>query len=138
MLKVRFEFNKMISYWNKNEGAGVKVDGTMNMRTWSTDASWLNKTVTINSIEEVQRKLEKILESQYMPSDYFTIMDDGRVSFNVLEDGEANVLDGEQADELHDDGEQVYLCDYDVFIEIQETYEPTVEQLKQMFPKADY
>lgn len=138
MMKAKFEFDKMITYWNKDMGAGVKVDGTYSMNHWTTSADHLNKVVRITSVEDVQGKLESILQAEYMPTDYFAIMEDGRITFNTLEDGEGNVLDGEQADELHEEGKQVYLCDYNVYVEIQHVYEPTTTQLQAMFPKADF
>ncbi len=138
MMKVKFSFDKMVSYWHKDNGAGVKVDGMPDMSHWHTDVDWLNESVIINSADEVQKALEDVLEKNYMPSSYLLIMDDGRVSFNVLEDREGMTLNDKEADRLHDSGEQVYLCDYSVYIEIQEVYEPTVTQLQQMLPNAEF
>lgn len=138
MMRVKFTFDKMVSYWNRDKGAGVRADGTMDMGSWHIDASWMDETVTIDSVDEVQEALKKVLDSKGMPTDYFAIMDDGRMSFNTLENGDSEILDNGEEDKMHENGEQMYLCDYGIFVEIQHVYEPTVEQLKQMFPSADY
>lgn len=136
MLKVKFMFDKMVTYWSSEHGANCRVDGTFVNSHWHNDASYMDKVVKIQSVEEVQDALKNILDYNNLPTDYFAIMEDGRVTFNTIEDGESNVVEDDKAEE--DAGAQLYICDYSVNIEIQEVYEPSVDQLKEMFPNADY
>lgn len=135
-MKVEFEFDKTVAYWNKDRGEGVKVGGEVDASRWGVGVD-LDFVATIEDISDVQKELKSELKRYGLPTDYFSIYD-GRVSFNTLEDGEGNVLGENDEEKMHNDGEQVYICDYNVFIEIQEVYEPTLEQLVQMFPNADY
>lgn len=133
MMRVKFEFDKLVSYWNTEQGQGVRVDGSRDFRSWTTDCG-LDFEARIDSLDQVQEALRKQLDIYGYPTDYFAIMDDGRVSFNVIEDGSSNVIE----DESKYEREQLYICDYSVFIEIQHVYEPTINQLKEMFPTADH
>jgi hypothetical protein len=64
------------------------------------------------------------------------IMDDGRISFNTIEDGEGNIIESaEEQDRLEADGKQLYICDYDMMINV--LAEPTADQLSILFPNAE-
>lgn len=138
MLQVQFKFDKSITYWSSEYGANRKIDGELSFTHWSNDISHCDKSVSINSLDEVESSLKEILQNNYLPTDYFIIMDDGRISFNTIEDGENDIVSSEDAKKIEADGGQLYICDYSVYIEIQEVYEPTIAQLQTIFPKAEY
>lgn len=138
MLKAQFSFNKNVSYWSSENGQGVKNDGTFEFGTWGHDYSFMNTSVILESIDSLADALIKVLEANYLPHDYFAVMDDGRVSFNTIENGNGDILSPEEQDEYDKRDEQLYICDYDVMIEIQQVYEPNMEQLVSLLPNAEY
>lgn len=137
-MKVKFSFDKTVAYWNHEQGSGVQVDGTMDMGHWGSEASYMNEEVAIDSLEDVRGILVDILHRYELPTHYFAIMDDGRMSINVIENGNADVLDESGQDDAIKNSKQMYIADYSINIEIQHVYEPDVSQIQKMFPKAEY
>jgi hypothetical protein len=138
MKKVKFSFNKEVEYWHPENGAGVRSDGTMDMTRQSNYVDYMDDVVVIKSVDEIQEKLIDILDTHDMPTDYFSIMDDGRISFNRIEDSEGNyVKDIETEKQMSKNGEQLYLADYDVYIEILDVFAPSMQELKEIFPNAE-
>jgi hypothetical protein len=133
MLKVRFEFTKMVGYWNNEKGAGVKQDGTNDDKNWAIDVRGLDETVSINSKEEVEQALKDVLEKHYLPNDYLTIAPDGYLGVTTIEDGEGEIVYNEKRAKC-----QLYICDYSIHVEVQEVYNPDFDEAVKLFPSATY
>jgi len=137
MMRVSFKFYKSIAYWSYEQGQGVKVDGTLDHKHWSVDMSHANTVVDINDVSEVKDALIETLKKNYLPHDYLAVMDDGRISLNAIEDDVGDVLNDDEQKRAEENGQQSYICDYDVMIEIYEAYEPSAKELIAIFPDAE-
>lgn len=140
MMRVHFKFYKDIEYWHPENGAGVKVDGSRGDKRWGVDVTYLNTTKTIYGFTGIDHVLTNYLDNHgiNLERDSFSIMDDGRISFNIIEDNDGRHIDDlEWEKDLHNLGQQLFIANYDVFVEIQNVYEPTTSQLSEMFPQAE-
>jgi hypothetical protein len=135
-VKVQLKFFKNVSHWSGEHGQGVTIDGESNDKHWMIDYSWLDGTVVASDHTDVEQSVRNYLAKSYIPSDYLAIMDDGRLSFSTIEDGEGNIIeDADEQDRLEEDGVQLYICDYDIMVNV--LAEPTADQLSILFPKAE-
>lgn len=78
------------------------------------------------------------LNKQYGLSDdkeNYTAFEDGRISYQQLEDGDGNVV--EEKDEIYKKFKKgdvdLYAADYDIFIELAEVKVPTVKEISKLF-----
>jgi hypothetical protein len=97
----------------------------------------MDTIVFLNDISEIEETLKSILRDNYLPDDYLAVMDEGRLSFNTIENNDSYVLSSEEQERYDERGEQLYICDYDVMIEIFHAFTPSAEQLKTLFPMAE-
>lgn len=135
-IKLDLKFLKMTSYWNGKHGAEMTVDGKHDSGHWHTDCDWLNGVIVVDEFQDVEQAVKDHLAKHYLPNEYLLIMDDGRLCFNCIEDNSSNIIDTtEEQDEIEAEGKQLYICDYDIYINI--IAEPTAEQLSIMFPSAE-
>lgn len=126
------ELSKSVQYWNNKFGAGVTKDGFPNDSHWMVDVSGFNGRIHEYSDKPFAEQLAEYLAGTLgYESDYLTITDDGRVSFNMIENA-----DGEQVADGEDMGTQLYLSDYDCHITVSYEFTPNREQLEQLLPKA--
>lgn len=136
MLKVKFTFDKMVTYWNHEKGANVDKEGNFKNEHWSIDVGYLDKTFSIDSKNEIEKVLKNHLKKNYLPNDYFCLIDD-RLTFNTIE-GNDDILSGNEQETYFKNNKQMFICDYSIFIEIMEAYEPNNEELEKLFPSAEF
>ncbi|OMF76798.1 hypothetical protein [Paenibacillus glucanolyticus] len=129
------EFFKTAQYWNNEHGAGVKNDGSHDFRHWMVDVDGYNGRIPENPDKPFAEQLaEYLADNLGYKQDYLAIMDDGRLSFNIIEnaDGEPVPNGGE------DMGTQLYLCDYDCHIKVTYEFTPNRERLAELLPNAEH
>lgn len=127
------KFDKMVSYWNPSQGAGVKVDGTSDRGIWHTDISGFNGEIKAEEGKNFSDQLAEYLKNNLDYSDsYLIIMEAGRVVFNMIENNE-----GYPVSSSAESTEQLYLCDYSVYIEVRQVHEPSAEELAALLPHAE-
>lgn len=127
------KFFKMAQYWNKEHGAGVKMDGSSDFSHWMVDVDEYNGRIPENPDKPFAAQLAEYL-ADYLgyEQDYLSIMDDGRVSFNRIENA-----DGEPVPDGKDTATQLYLCDYDCHIKVTYEFTPNRERLAELLPNAE-
>lgn len=126
------EFSKTVQYWNNEHGVGVKNDGSRDDGHWMLDVSAVNGRIHENPDKPFAEQLAEYLAGNLgYNQDYLALMDDGRVSFNMIENA-----DGEPVMDSEDMGTQLYLCDYDIHITVTYEFTPSQERLIQLLPNA--
>ena len=142
MNRLSIEVIKGVSYWNTKEGAGIKVDGTKDDTLWSVDASFADKTFHVTEGEDIQKSLVDHIKSSLGIHDdvnpsWFNIMDEGRLSLTIIEDGEGNYVNDDDDFIASNPNLQLYICDYDIMVEVQEVTTPSRDKLAKLFPNAE-
>ncbi len=132
MKKVYVSVAKTVEHWNSEKGAGIKRDGESDSSHWGVDVSCMNGSFVWDGVRTFEDKLkEYLLVHVGYQSHQLAIMDNGRISFNMIENG-----DGEEVYNDRAYKGQLYLCNYDVYIEIHTIEEPNKELLSLLLPKA--
>jgi hypothetical protein len=129
---LRLSFHKSAQYDNPDEGAGYRLDGTEDFRSWAIDMSHANGIIwgTTDKLPEV---LDAHLTKWGLPTlaEWNTIDEPGRLTTNRDEDENG----AEVTDEWHRQGHQLYLCDYDMYLlALPHEHTPEVEELHKLFP----
>lgn len=135
MKRMYLKFYKDVSYWNTHEGMGVKADGTRDDSRWGVDVSFMNGYIDLDDGKDFQQKLVDYINDKLackITADYLTVMDDGRISFTLIED-----KDGDQIDDEDNFQGQMYICDYDIIVEVHEVHTPNAQYLANILPQAD-
>ena len=142
--QIKIDFNKEISYWHPEQGAEVMSDGTENSLRWGVDVRHLNGFAHVNERSDTPEKAvcEFVMNTLMLPydltPDMLRIMDDGRISLTILEDGDGRAIHSNREEDMKANQEQIYIVDYDMIVEIHEVIEqPTVDQLQKLLPKAE-
>ncbi|MGE6227611.1 hypothetical protein [Paenibacillus chitinolyticus] len=130
MKKCYLHFFKSIQFWHNELGAGVSVSGDSNSFHSDIDVRFYNGNFTFDDNENsFSDQLYKYLNERIgYSSRYIEVMDDGRISFNMVEDGDGFIVS--EGDNPPD--EQLYLCDYTIHIEIHDISVPSVAQLSKL------
>lgn len=138
MKKLSLKFFKEVSYWNPKEGAGVRFNGTTDVERWCSDISSINTLLDIEDGVDVQETLLHYLNNNLGTSGIkatdLGIADDGRLWLCVIEDGEGDYVDDESKFVESNPNKQLYICDYDIFIDLYEVTTLNTNDLGNMFP----
>jgi hypothetical protein len=135
---VRLRTDKTVQYDNVEHGAGYLASGEPNNRQWGIDTSHLDTMLSVKDRASFEGALRKHLERYSLDLAGFCIFDPGRLTSNMYEDNDGNSLDGKDCRRLHEQGEQIYLCNYNLHLEVlPEETEPTVEELKELLPSLE-
>ncbi|MGC6586636.1 hypothetical protein ACPV3A_16915 [Paenibacillus sp. Dod16] len=127
------KFTKTAQYWNNEHGAGVKIDGSRDFSHWMVDVDANKARIHENPDKPFAEQLAEYLADNFgYKQDYLAIMDDGRVSFNMIENA-----DGEPVPNGEEMGTQLYLCDYDCHIKVIYEFTPNQERLAELLPNAE-
>lgn len=142
MKKLSVKFFKEVSFWNTNEGQGVKVDGTKDDSRWGIDIDGLNGLINLDGVEDVQKALLDYLNRNIdvrggLTAESLTIMDDGRVTFCLIENGEGESIYDENTYSEKLPHSQLYICDYDIMLELHEVSTPSTDVLAELLPNAE-
>ncbi|KZR57518.1 hypothetical protein [Pseudobacillus badius] len=141
MKKLRMKFFKEVSYFNKDEGAEVRFDGTRDKSRWHIDVSFANGYLPINDSSKIEERLVDYVsdvfgivnidgEEMY----HFTIYEDGNITFTVVEDGDGNHVHYTRQGTFPS---QLYICDYVIMLGVHEVTKPTQPELINMFQGFD-
>ncbi len=135
---LKLTFSKSINYWHPLEGAGVTRDGESDRFEWQLDASNFNTTIDFDWTQnEISSLVIGYLEGFDFPTDALSL--NGKwVSFNTIEDADAEILNENHARMEHDDGSQLYICDYSIYLEVLTSRPITKEELRNLFPEAEH
>ncbi|OLP64332.1 hypothetical protein BACPU_25570 [Bacillus pumilus] len=135
---LKLTFSKSINYWHPLEGAGVNRDGESDHFSQFIDASNLNTTIDFDWTQnEISSLVVGYLEGFDFPTDSL-ILSEKWVSFNIIEDADAEILNEEQARMKHADGSQLYICDYSIYLEVLTSRAITEKELRNLFPDAEH
>lgn len=139
--KLFMKFYKDVSFFNTNEGAEVKMDGTVDGSRWSIDVAFANGYIPINDPSKVEERLLDYVKDTFGINNidgeeeyFFTINDDGAINFCLVEDGDGyHVHYTEQKEKTT----QLYLCDYVIILEVHEVTKPSQTDLANMLKGFD-
>ncbi|QNR70467.1 hypothetical protein IAQ67_28570 (plasmid) [Paenibacillus peoriae] len=128
----RLTFEKMVQYWNEQNGAGLEKDGTPNRGIWHVSMDGYNVELPADPGKPFPEQLAEYLRVNLgYESEYLAVTDD-RITFNMIENG-----DGEPVEAGQDNGTQLYLCDYSIYVEYVFKYKLGAENLAQLLPNAE-
>ncbi|WP_145142356.1 hypothetical protein [Paenibacillus sp. Y412MC10] len=126
------QFSKLVRYWNNENGAEMKKDGTKDADMWHVSVDGLNGRIKEENRPFAEQLAEYLLDNLGYKSNYLSITENGHVSFNMIENG-----DGEPVEPGQDMGTQLYLCDYDCCIKVAYEAIPSRESLAELLPNAE-
>lgn len=137
MKELRFTVHKEVSYWNNQKGEGVLRDGTDNTDRWGIDMSYANETIALQEEQGLVKAFneavaEYIEHTLFLPYESFGLIQDeeGRISGNVIENADSAVLETiKEQDREEGNGNQLYIADYDIRVEMIESSVPSFEEL---------
>lgn len=135
---LKLSFLKSSNYWHPVEGVGVTRDGESDRFEWQLDASNFNTTIDFDWTQnEISSLVIGYLEGFDFPTDSLSLAEKW-VTFNTIEDADAEILNENQARMKHDDGSQLYICDYSIYLEVLTSRPITKEELRNLFPEAEH
>lgn len=118
---INFTVVKDASNWDNEEGVSLE---RWCVSDWSSNNLLVDRRDLENVLLDFLRK-EVCLDLNLKD---LQIFDDGRITYNQIEDN-----DGNEIDDIDTYEEKMFLCDYDIMIQFNGS-EPTTEDLKILFP----
>lgn len=100
----------------------------------TTDFGTIHKGVAW-TVDELFQEIEGVTNIEKKD---FVVFEDGRLTGNVAEDNDSNPVSGEEEVKRLDAEGRLYLSDYDIYIQLGDGSEPTVERLVGLLGISDY
>ncbi|GAB6427937.1 hypothetical protein bcgnr5372_38410 [Bacillus luti] len=129
MLQVSLNFEKTIRDWDPVNGAEYE--------SHIGDASYLNKTEVINSVDEINNVLLKHLKNNAFPTENLRISREGVITLDVIESDSDAVLSEEEIKAGSAIKQKMFMCEYEVGIDVMVVRTMSTPELKNLFPSAE-
>ncbi|GAB6562477.1 hypothetical protein bcgnr5378_06440 [Bacillus cereus] len=129
MLQVNLNFEKVIKDWDPVNGAGDESQ--------LGDAVYLNTTEVINSVDEINNVLSKHLKNNALPTENLGISREGKITFDVIESDSSAILSEEEIKVGFANKQKMFMCEYEVGIDVMVVRTMSTPELKNLFPDAE-